>query len=141
MLDDALPSLTIGYLMLDDSLGVPYHRLFNVIWFPFLKTKKFRDTLTCKYIILEDLPNLYFIFFDRYESHVQAFLYFINGQLIIFQSSYQQKYFQNMYSTFHKRKRNNRKKTEQIETNDNIWYLGHTVSRFFRFVWVSDWHK
>ena len=31
MLDDALPSLTIGSLMLDDSLGVPYYRLINVL--------------------------------------------------------------------------------------------------------------
>ena len=50
-LDDALPSLTIGYLMLDDSLGFPYYRLFN-IWrypsFPYLKIKKFRDSLTWK---------------------------------------------------------------------------------------------
>ena len=48
--------LTIGYLMLNDSLGYPYYRLINVgwylpspyyrlinvLWLPFLKIKKFR---------------------------------------------------------------------------------------------------
>ena len=30
MLDDYLPSCTIGYLMLDNSFGFPYYRLFNI---------------------------------------------------------------------------------------------------------------
>ena len=34
--------LSIGYLRFEDSLGVPYYRLFNVIWLPFLKIQKFR---------------------------------------------------------------------------------------------------
>ena len=33
------------------------------------------------------LPNFHFMFSDRYEIHIQAFLYFINGKLIMFQSS------------------------------------------------------
>ena len=33
---------------------------------------------------MEDLPNLYIMFFDRYEIHIQAFVAFINGKLIIF---------------------------------------------------------
>ena len=33
------------------------------------------------------------MFFDRYEIHIQAFLLFINGKLIIFQSSSPQNYF------------------------------------------------
>ena len=27
-----------------------------------------------------DSPNLYFMFFDRYEIHIQAFVHFINGK-------------------------------------------------------------
>ena len=33
---------------------------------------------------MEDLPSLYFMFFDRYEMHIQAFVDFMNGKLIIF---------------------------------------------------------
>ena len=33
------------------------------------------------------------MFFDRYEIHIQVFVHFINGKLIIFQSSAPQKYF------------------------------------------------
>ena len=44
------------------------------------------------------LPTFHFMFFDRYEIHIQAFLLFINGKLIICQSSSPQNYFQNMYS-------------------------------------------
>ena len=33
------------------------------------------------------------MFLDRYEIHIQAFVHFINGKLIIFQSSSPQKYF------------------------------------------------
>ena len=83
--------------MMDDSLGFPYYRLFYIWWFSFLKIKN-GDSLIWKYIHLEDLPNWYFMFFDRYEIHIQAFLYFINGKLIICQSSSPQNYFKNMYS-------------------------------------------
>ena len=38
------------------------------------------------------------MFFDRYEIHIQAFVDFINGKLIIFQSSSPQKYFEDIYS-------------------------------------------
>ena len=29
---------------------------------------------------MQDSPNLYFMFFDRYEIHIQAFVHFTNGQ-------------------------------------------------------------
>ena len=73
-----LDSLTIGFLMLDDSLG-----------FPSLKIDKFGG-----------FTNIIFLVFDRYEIHIQAFLYFTNGKLIIFQSSSPYNYFQKMYSNF-----------------------------------------
>ena len=62
-----LDSFTIGYLIFDDSLP-------SLIW---MKIKKFGDSLTWKYINLEDLPNVYFMCFDRYEIHIQAFVDFI----------------------------------------------------------------
>ena len=60
-----LDSLTIGYWILNDSLGFPYYRLINIWWFPsflYLKIKKCRDSLTWKYINMEDLPNFHFMF-------------------------------------------------------------------------------
>ena len=39
------------------------------------------------------------MFFDTNEIHIQAFVDFINGKLIIFQSSSPQKYFEDIYST------------------------------------------
>ena len=50
------------------------------------------------YLKVVKLPNLHFMFFDRYEIQIQAFLKFINGQFIIFRSSSPQTYFKNMYS-------------------------------------------
>ena len=38
------------------------------------------------------------MFFDRYEIHIQAFVDFINGKLIIFQSSSPQNHFEHTYS-------------------------------------------
>ena len=78
MLDDSLPSLTIAYLIFDDSLpwkwkslGIPLPENRKVTTFPFHV-------------------------FDRYEIHIQAFVDFISGKFIIFQSSSPQKYFKNM---------------------------------------------
>ena len=42
---------------------------------------------------MEDLSNFHFMFFDRYEIHIQAFVDFIKGELIIFQSSSPRNYF------------------------------------------------
>ena len=41
---------------------------------PFLETK-FR-------VKIEKLQEIPFMFFDRYEIHIQAFVHFINGKLI-----------------------------------------------------------
>ena len=41
---------------------------------------------------MEDSPNLYFMFFDRYEIQIQPCVLFSNGKCIIFQSSSPQKY-------------------------------------------------
>ena len=65
MLDDSFPSLTIGYLMLDDSLG-----------FPYLKIDKFGG-----------FTKFIFHVFDIYEIHIQAFVHFINGKLMSGHSS------------------------------------------------------
>ena len=57
-------------------------------------------------------------FFDRYGIHIQAFVDFVNGKLIVFQSSSPQTYFKNMYSISHKKSRNE---------DENTWYLVHTI--------------
>ena len=35
------------------------------------------------YLKIEKLSNALFMFFDRYEIHIQAFVHLINGKLII----------------------------------------------------------
>ena len=95
--------LAIGYLMLDDYL--PFHdRLFHVgrlpwipllsansyLMIPFLENKKVQGT------ILENKKvqgDFLFMFFDRYEIHIQTFLLFINGRINNFQSSSSQNIF------------------------------------------------
>ena len=42
---------------------------------------------------MEDSPNLYFMFFDRYEIQIQVGVLFSNGKCSIFQSSSPQKIF------------------------------------------------
>ena len=126
--------------MLDDSLGFPYYRLFN-IWrfpsFPYLKIKRNGDSLTW------NLKNRGFPYlkihkfggftkfpihvFDRYEVHIQAFLHFINGKFIIWQSSSPQKYFQNMYSTCHKQKKTNKTRTHMVHRT----YMFSNIFDFF----------
>ena len=43
------------------------------------------------------LGQIVFMFFDTNEIHIQAFLWFIIGKLIIFQSSSPQNYFEYIY--------------------------------------------
>ena len=122
-----LDNFTIGYLILDDSLGYHYYRLFNVRWFPFLRIKKF--TLTWKEIILEDLPNFHFMVFDIYEIHIQAFLYFINGNyhlsILISTTLFWEIYIQNVYI--------------KIVSKKQIWsrlseLLEHTILTFAKII-------
>ena len=82
---------------------------------------------------MEDLPNMHLRFFDRYEIHIQAFVHFIIGKLIIVHSSSPQNYFE-IYNHFHKKKNN--KSTQHRNTRkakSKSWYLGHTCSRCFHF--------
>ena len=67
--------------MLDDSLPFPDFRLINVGWCPSSKIKKVWGV---PYLKIEKLSNVLFMFFDRYEIHIQVFVNFINGKLIIF---------------------------------------------------------
>ena len=69
------------------------------------------------------------MFFDRYEIHIQAFLLFINGKLIIFQSSSPPNIF---FTHIHNKITRNSKKIEKHRNEiDKIWYLGHTDFDFF----------
>ena len=75
------------------------------------------------------LPNFHFMFFDRYVIHIQAFVDFINGQLIIFRSSSPQNYAQNIYAHFHN------KKTGKHDTHRT--HLVPMTYIFLNFVFLS----
>ena len=49
---------------------------------------------------MEDSPNLYFMFFDRYEIQIQPCVLFSNGKCIIVQSSSPQKIFSGKIRTY-----------------------------------------
>ena len=74
--------------MFDDPLP-PYYRLINVWWLPSLKMKKFRVPFP---------ENRKWV--DRYEIHIQAFLLFINGKLIIFNPHLRKNILINIYAKY-----------------------------------------
>ena len=79
------------------------------------------------------------MFFDTNKIHIQAFVNFINGKLIMFQSSSPQKtYFSNIYTLknkkIKKRKTKKNKKKQITKQNETNWYLGHTDSENVRFL-------
>ena len=57
--------------------------------FPFLGT----TVWGFPHIKIKKLPHFHFMFFDRYDIHIQAFLCFVNGSFIIFQSAPPRNYF------------------------------------------------
>ena len=75
-----------------------FYRLFNIWWFPWspllsvidywmipcLENKK---VWSIPYQKIEKFENVQFMFFDRYENHIQAVVHFIDGKIIIFWSS------------------------------------------------------
>ena len=67
---------------------------------------------------IEKLQEIPFMFFDRYEIDIQAFLLSINGKLIIFNPHLHKNYFQNMYSNFHKKRQNGKRETKR--TNEQM---------------------
>jgi len=73
---------------------------------PFLPLFENKKVWGFPYLKIEKLQEIHFMFFDRYEIHIQAFVHFINAKLIMFQSSSPQKYFKNVYSTSQKQKTN-----------------------------------
>ena len=121
MLDDSLPSLTIGYLMLNDSLPsftIGYLMLDDSLGFPYLKIDKFGG-----------FTKFIFHVFDRYEIHIQAFLYFINGNLWM-SVPHLHKIIFNICTQ--KIARNSENIDNKIE---KTWYLGHTDFDFFWNFW------
>ena len=88
-----LDSPTIGHLIFDDSF-VENKKSVG----PFLEHKKRLGIPLPENRKVAKLP---FHVFNRYEIHIQAFVNFINGKVIIFQSSSPPKYFENMYSQIH----------------------------------------
>ena len=82
---------------------------------PFLENEKFRDPSLKKQSLGIPLPEnrkvtkMPFHAFDRYGIHIQAFVHFLNGKIIIFQSSSPQKYFKNVHSKSHQQHKQKRK--------------------------------
>jgi len=70
------------------TLGETYFFLFGGGWGPNNFQKKIGSDPN-----MEDSPNLYFMFFDRYEIQIQVGVLFSNGKCIIFQSSSPQNIF------------------------------------------------
>ena len=52
------------------------------------------------YLKIEKLPTVHFMFFDRYEIHIRAFVDFIYAKCIISRSSSSQIYITNRYVNF-----------------------------------------
>ena len=46
---------------------------------------------------IEKLQEFLFMFFDRYEIHIQAFVHFINGKVIIFNPHFHKSILRNIY--------------------------------------------
>ena len=91
-----------------------------MLGFPYLKIKK--------------LSNSHFMFFDRYEIHIPAFLDFIKPIFIIFRSSASQNYFKNRYSFFVKNE-------ILIVSKQKTWYPWHTflqnISIFLSLIFTN----
>ena len=65
------------------------------------------------------------MFFDRNEIHIQAFVDFINGKLIIFQSSSPQKHIFQIYTQNIFKKTKSKKNNAQLQARKsrNPWFL------------------
>ena len=77
------------------------------------------------YLKIDKLSKFRFMFFDRYEIHIQAFLYFINENnllLIIISTKIFSKYV--LILPQEKRKQTN-VKMKHSKTR-KMWYIGHT---------------
>ena len=123
MLDDNLPSLTVGYLMLDDSLPSPYDRLLNVIWLPFVKIKsvwggpwKIKNKIGIPSSENRKVTWNPFHDFDRYEIHVQAFANVVLWTFYHFHSSSSQIYIK-IYTHF----------------QETYWHFFKEYRHFFKF--------
>ena len=69
---------------------------------PCFENKKTVSWLQKCFMFPEDiwyiLPTFHFMFFDRYEIHIQVFVHFINGELIIFNPHLHKDILRNIYS-------------------------------------------
>ena len=108
----------------------PYFRLIHVRWIPSLNIKSLGIPLPEN----KKLPHLHFMFFDRYEIHVQTFGDVSYRQFIIFQSSSSQSDIKQMYSCWYKKhvhQKNNKK------TKTKWWIYLSKISKHFK---ISDSH-
>ena len=71
--------------------------------------------------------------FDRYEIHVQAFLYFINGKSIICQASSPQNIFKEIYTQHIFQIHNFKKKTKMLFKKMGIPFKNFEHFQIFRF--------
>ena len=115
MLDDSLPFLTIGYLMLDDAFlenrkGFLVSNMFYV----------FR-----KYLV--PITKFPFHVFDRYEINIQALVHFINGRFIISRSSSPHNHFPKMFIF-----------TKKNQTQHKQQQMAHRTYTFRKFPKCSE---
>ena len=80
---------------------------------------------------MEDLPDFHFMFFDRYEIHIQAFANVFYGQFIIFNPHLHKIIFEICDHIFTKKTEQN--KIEQ--KSKTVGYLGHTFSGKLPIFW------
>ena len=127
MLYETFP-LSIGYLMLEDSLGDPYYRLINVLWLPFLKIKKFRVPSLEKNRVHSLKIRKFRVNFISCFLQEMKFIFKLGCCLIMEDVSFSIPHLRKTILKIHIQKTPEIKKIEQFE---QIWYLGHTDFDFF----------
>ena len=82
----------------------------------FLENKKVCGFSYLEIDKFEVFTKFIFHVFDSYEIHIQAFVHFINGELIIFNPHIHKHIFKTCTHIF----------TKKHEEKRNAWHLGHT---------------
>ena len=123
-----LDSLTIGYLIFDDPLPWKYKILGTLSWewkssgIPLPQNRK--------------VTNNPFRVFDRYEIHIQAFVHFINGKVIISNPHLHKIIFKICIQIPTNKKRTKTNKNEQKKHGTYDMHVS-----FFSQKWVPHWQK
>ena len=97
---------------------------------PFLENKKSflvsKNDLCLQKMCLVHITKIPFHVFDRYEIHIQAFVHFMNGKIIIFNPHLHKSISR---ICIH----NSTKQVTHFEEIEELWYLGLHFLEHFRF--------